>query len=187
MGPFHQAFFKSQTETAKFGSSRLQRQSWDRTTQGKPCRHSRVSRMHRERGTRTVRKFSRVSWRWNKSRYDGCLSHHSEPLGENIEEKAGSHIDDFLVTRPEPKVERFLEQAGDKLNMQDAVRLYKTGDESKLLAMNIRKLEKWYTLKGCPLPMQGISIALGMENANAKASLIAESINDQRQSTRRRR
>ena len=120
-----------------------------------------------------------------QSRHDGCLSHHSEPLGENIEEKAGSHIDDFLVTRPEPKVERFLEQAGDKLNMQDAVRLYKTGDEGKLLAMNIRKLEKWYTLKGCPLPMQGISIALGMENANAKASLIAEI--HQRQSTGRRR
>ena len=51
--------------------------------------------------------------------------------------EAGRHINDFLVTGPEPNVERFLEQARGKLNMQDAVRLYKTGDEGRLLAMNL--------------------------------------------------
>ena len=43
-----------------------------------------------------------------------------------VEEKAGRHIDDFLVTRPKPNVERFLTQAGGKLNMQDSVLVYKT-------------------------------------------------------------
>ena len=34
----------------------------------------------------------------------------------------------FLVTRPEQNVERFLKQAEDKLNMLDAVRLYTASD-----------------------------------------------------------
>ena len=69
------------------------------------------------------------SMQMKQSQYDGCLFYRFEQ--ERIEEKAGRHIDDFLVTGPEPNVERFLEQARDKLNMQDAVRLYKTGDEEK--------------------------------------------------------
>ena len=80
---------------------------------------------------------------------------------------------------PEPNVECFLEQAGDKLGMQDAVRLYKTGDEGRLLAMNIRKLENGYSLQSNPLLIQGIARALGMENA--KASFIPETINDKAQ------
>ena len=51
-------------------------------------------------------------------------------VAEHIEEKAGRHTDDFLV-----------QQARDTLNIQDAVRLHKTGDKGRLLAMNIRKLE----------------------------------------------
>ena len=43
----------------------LQRQRWDQTASWKPCQHSQVSRKQRERGTRTVRTFSRVPWRWN--------------------------------------------------------------------------------------------------------------------------
>ena len=33
-----------------------------------------------------------------QSRYDGCLFYRSEPLGQDIEENAGRHIDAFLVT-----------------------------------------------------------------------------------------
>ena len=58
-----------------------------------------------------------------QSRYDSCLFYRFEPRRAHIEEKAGRHIDDFLVTGLEPNVERFLAQARDKLNMQDAVRL----------------------------------------------------------------
>ena len=77
-----------------------------------------------------------------QSRYDGCLFYRFEPSREQVEEKAGRHIDDFLVAGPEANVERFLAQAKNKLNMQDGVRLYNTGDEGRLLAMNLRKLEK---------------------------------------------
>ena len=83
-------------------------------------------------------------------RYDGCLFYRFEPSREQVEENAGRHNDDFLVTGPEANVERFLAQAKDKLNMQDAVRLYNTGDEGRLLAMNLRKLEKGYALQGNP-------------------------------------
>ena len=81
-----------------------------------------------------------------------------------------------MVTGPEPNVERFLEQAKDKLNMQDAVRLYKTGDEGRLLAMNLRKLENGYSLQGKPFLIHGIATARGMDNA--KKSLIPESISE---------
>ena len=80
------------------------------------------------------------SMQMEQSQYDGSFFYRLEPSGESIEEKAGRHINDFLVTGPKPNVERFLEQARDKLNMQDAVRLYKTGDEGGLMAMNLRKL-----------------------------------------------
>ena len=43
---------------------------------------------------------------------------------------------DFLVTGPGPNVECSLVQARDKLIIKDAVRLYKTGDESRLLPLN---------------------------------------------------
>ena len=42
---------------------------------------------------------SSVEMEW--SRYDGCLFYRFEPRREHIEEKPGSHIDDFLVTGPE--------------------------------------------------------------------------------------
>ena len=51
------------------------------------------------------------SMQMEQSQYDGCLFYRFEPSRERIEEKAGRHIDDFLVTGPEPNVERFLEQA----------------------------------------------------------------------------
>ena len=53
------------------------------------------------------------SMQMKQSQYDGCLFYRFEPSQERIEEKAGRHIDDFLVTGPEPNVERFLEQARD--------------------------------------------------------------------------
>ena len=63
--------------------------------------------------------------------------------------------------------------------MQDAVRLYKTGDEGRLMAMNLRKLDNGYSLQGKPLLIHGIATALGMENA--KTSLIPETINEKAQ------
>ena len=36
-------------------------------------------------------------------RCDGCLFRRSELRREHVEEKAGRHIDDFLVTGPEPE------------------------------------------------------------------------------------
>ena len=83
------------------------------------------------------------------------------------------------MTGPESNVERFLAQAKDKLNMQDAARLYKTGDEGRPLAMNLRKLENGYSLQGKPFLIHGIATALGMENA--KTSLIPECISEKPQ------
>ena len=39
-----------------------------------------------------------------QSRYNGCLFYRFEPSQEQVEEKAGRHIDDFLVTGLEPNV-----------------------------------------------------------------------------------
>ena len=117
------------------------------------------------------------SMQMKQSQYDGCLFYRFEQ--ERIEEKAGRDIDDFLVTGPEPNVERFLEQARDKLNMKDVVRLYNTGDEGRLLAMNLRKLDNGYSLQGKPLVIHRIATALGMENA--KTSPIPETINEKAQ------
>ena len=118
------------------------------------------------------------SMQMKQSQYDGCLFYRFEPSQEHIEEKAGRHIDDFLVTGPEPNVERFLEQARDKLNMQDAVHLYKTDDEGRL-AMNLRKLDNGYSLQGKSLLIHRIVTALGMENA--KTSPTPEIINEKAQ------
>ena len=63
--------------------------------------------------------------------------------------------------------------------MQDAARFYKSGDEGRLLAMNLRKLEKGYSLQGKPFLIRGIATSLGMENA--KTSLIPESISQKPQ------
>ena len=83
------------------------------------------------------------------------------------------------MTGPESNVERFLAQAKDKLNMQDAVRLYKTVDEGRLLAMNLRKLENGYSLQRKPFLIHGIATALGMNNDTT--SLIPESISEKPQ------
>ena len=77
-----------------------------------------------------------------------------------------------MVIRPEPNVERFLAQAQGKFNLQDKVRLYRTGDEGRLSAMNLRKLEKGYELQDKPFFIQEIAADLEMENA--KTSLIPE-------------
>ena len=63
--------------------------------------------------------------------------------------------------------------------MQDAVRLHKTGDEGRLLVMNLRKLENGYALQGEPFLIHGIATALGMDNA--KTCLIPESISEKPQ------
>ena len=63
--------------------------------------------------------------------------------------------------------------------MQDAVRLYKTGDEGRLLAMNLRKLENGYELQDKPFLFHDVAAELEMENA--KTSLIPESISQKPQ------
>ena len=63
--------------------------------------------------------------------------------------------------------------------MQDAVRLYKTGDEGRLLAMNLRKLENGYALQDKPFLVHEIATAFEMENT--KTSLIPESISQKPQ------
>ena len=82
-------------------------------------------------------------------------------------------------SEPESNVEHFLAQAKDKLNMQDAVRSYKTGDEGRLLAMNLRKLENGCALQYKPLLIHEIATALELENTNT--SLIPESISQKPQ------
>ena len=112
-------------------------------------------------------------------RYDSCLFYRFEPSQGQVEEKAGRHINDFLVIGLEPNVERFLAQAQGKLNLQDIVRLYKTGDEGRLSAMNLRKLEKGYELQDKPFLIHEIAADLKIENA--KTSLIPESISQKPQ------
>ena len=119
------------------------------------------------------------SMQMEQSRYDGCLFYRFETSREQVEEKAGRHIDDFLVTGPAPNVEHFLAQAKDKLNMQDAVRLYRTGDEGRLFAMNLRKLEKGYALQDKPFLIHEIVTTLEMKNT--KTSLIPEPISEKPQ------
>ena len=114
------------------------------------------------------------STQMEQSRNDDCLFYCFEPSREHVEQKAGRHIYDFLVTGPEPNVEHFLAQAKDKLNMQDVVRLYETGEEGRLLAINLRKLENRYALQDKPFLIHEIATALEMENT--KTSLIPESI-----------
>ena len=112
-------------------------------------------------------------------RYDGCLFYRFKPSQEQVEQKARRHINDFMVTGPETNVERFLVQTQGNLNLQDAVRLHKTSDEGRLLAMNLRKLENGYALKDKPFLIHEIATALEMENA--KTSLFPESISQKTQ------
>ena len=63
-----------------------------------------------------------------QSQYDGCLFYRLEPSRERIEEKAGRHIDDFLVTGPQPNVERFLEQTRCSALVQNRRRRWTFGD-----------------------------------------------------------
>ena len=64
--------------------------------------------------------------------------------------------------------ERFLEQARDRLNIQDAVRLDKKDDESRLLAINIHKVDAVCSLHGNPLLIQGIARTFGVEYVKPK-------------------
>ena len=57
--------------------------------------------------------------------------------------------------------------------MQDAVRLYKTGDDGRLLVMNLRKMEKGYALQDKPFLIHEIATAPEMENT--KTNLKPES------------
>ena len=65
--------------------------------------------------------------------------------------------------------------------MQDAVRLYKAGDEGRLSAMNFRKLEKGCSSQGKPFLIHGIATALGMESAKSESHTRIR----QRETTRR--
>ena len=112
----------------------------------------------------------------DQSRYDACVFHRIK--GE-CDQKAGRHIDDFLITGPKDQVEEFLSEAKVKLNMQDAVRLYKNGDEGRLLAMNLRKVEGGYALQ-CSLNLI-TDMAEMMGLANAKYSKVPETIGAKKQ------
>ena len=77
-------------------------------------------------------------------------------------ENKSRHIHDFLVTGPEANPMRFLALAKDNLNMQDAVRLYKTGDAGRFQSMNLRKLENGCALQDKPFVIHDIATALEM-------------------------
>ncbi|CAK0870998.1 unnamed protein product [Prorocentrum cordatum] len=112
-----------------------------------------------------------------QSHYDGCVFYSAE--GE-FDQKAGRHIDDFFVTGPKSQVEAFLGEAKEKLNTQGAVRLYETGDEGRLLAMDLREIEGGFALQGNPLLITDMAELLGLENA--KYSAVPETANAKKQS-----
>ena len=112
-------------------------------------------------------------------RYDSCLFYRFEPSREQVEQKAGRHINDFLVIGPKPNIERFLAQAQGKLNLQDTVRLYKADNEGRPSAMNLRKLEKGYELQNKPFLTHELLADLEMEST--KTSLTPESISQKPQ------
>ena len=95
--------------------------------------------------------------------YDSCLFYRFEPSQEQVEERAGRHINDFLVIGPEPNLERFLAQA------KDTVRLYKTGSKGRPSAMNLRKFENGYELQYKPFLDHEIAVNLEMENVKNKS------------------
>ena len=61
------------------------------------------------------------SMQMEQSRYDGCLFYRFEPSQEQVEERAGRYIYDFLVTGPDPNVEgtRQAERAGHSAFVQN--------------------------------------------------------------------
>jgi hypothetical protein len=113
----------------------------------------------------------------DQSKYDGCLFYRIDK--EESDLKAGRHIDDFLVTGPREQVDAFLAEAKEKLNMQDAVKLYDNGDQGRLLALNIVKVEGGFSLMGNPLLINDMAELLGMENA--KTSDVPESRDPKKQ------
>ncbi|CAK0853161.1 unnamed protein product [Prorocentrum cordatum] len=111
-----------------------------------------------------------------QSHYDGCIFFKIEG---DFDQKAGRHIDDFLITGPMEQVNSFLEEAKAKLNMQDAVELVEDGDEGRLLALNIRKVTDGFTLQGNPLLITDMAKLSGMENE--KTSEVPETSNAKKQ------
>ena len=112
----------------------------------------------------------------DQSRYDGCIFFR---IGDGYDQKTGRHIDDFLVTGPKEQVNSFLAEAKEKLNMQDVVRLFEDGDEGRLLALNLRKVEGGFALQGNPLLITDMAELLSMENA--KTSEVPETSNAKKQ------
>ncbi|CAK0806902.1 unnamed protein product, partial [Prorocentrum cordatum] len=111
-----------------------------------------------------------------QSRYDGCTFF---KIDGDYDQKAGRHIDDFLVTGPKEQVNSSLGEVTEKLNMQDSVKLFEDGDEGRLLALNIRKVDGGFTLQGNPLLITDIAELLGMENATT--SEVPETSNAKKQ------
>ena len=111
------------------------------------------------------------------------LFYRFEPSQEQVEQKAGRHINDFLEIRLfRPNIKRFLAQAHGKLNLQSTARVYKTDNEGRLRAMNLRKLEKGYELQIKPFFIR--EVAANPEMENTKTSLIPEFINQKSQDER---
>ena len=105
--------------------------------------------------------------------HDSCLFYRFEPSQEQVEEKAGRHINEFLEIGPEPNAKRFLPQA------KDTVRLFKTSNKNRLSAINLRKLENGHELQD--KPFLDHEIAVNLEIENAKTSLTPESISQKPQ------
>ena len=85
-----------------------------------------------------------------------------------------------MFTGPKAQVEAFLGEAKEKRNIQDAVRLYETGDDGRLLAMNLGKIEGGFALRGNPLLITDMAQLLGLENA--KYSAVPKTVNAKKQS-----
>jgi hypothetical protein len=104
-----------------------------------------------------------------QSHYDDCCFwEHGYGTDDERQKsvKAGRHIDDFLITGPQAKVDLILEKLGTHLNLRDIVRLYKQGDNGILLSMHITKVKGGYTLAGKASLIDDMSECLGLENAN---------------------
>ena len=112
-------------------------------------------------------------------RYNSRSFYRFEPSQEKVEQKAGRHINDFLVIGPKPNVERLLAQAQGKLNRQDIVRLYETDDEGRLFSDDSSKVGEGNELQNKPFLIHEITADLEMENA--KTSLTPESISQKPQ------
>jgi len=103
-----------------------------------------------------------------RSKYDGCIF-----MRVPTENKAGRHIDDFLVTGPKPQVEVLLGELKERLNLGDMVRLYEDGDEGTLLSMNVRKIPNGYAVQPKDSLVTDVLVELGLQDA--KPSLLPAS------------